>query len=200
MFAHGFFFLWFSSELIITAGGENVPPVLIEDMVKEELACVSNCMLIGDKKKFLSMLITLKVRIRQISDACIFLLFASFARPICIHWVKYIYQNFLGSNIIVVSLSQTEVDPETAFPLDELAGPALDWCKAQGSQAKSVSDVLDTKDEAVLKGIQAGIDRVNKRATSNAQKIQKWSIIPRDFSIPGEELGEWHSQILQRYV
>ena len=37
-------------------------PVPIEDAVKEELgAIVSNCMLIGDKKKFLSLLITLKV-------------------------------------------------------------------------------------------------------------------------------------------
>ena len=49
------------SELIITAGGENVAPVPIEDFVKEELPVVSNCMLVGDKKKFLSMLIALKV-------------------------------------------------------------------------------------------------------------------------------------------
>ena len=48
-------------ELIITAGGENVAPVPIEDRVKEELPCVSNCMLIGDKKKFLAILISLKV-------------------------------------------------------------------------------------------------------------------------------------------
>ena len=49
------------SELIITAGGENIAPISIEDKVKEALPCVSNCMLIGDKKKFLSMLVTLKV-------------------------------------------------------------------------------------------------------------------------------------------
>jgi len=49
------------AELLITAGGENVAPVLIEDAVKEQLPCVSNCMLIGDSRKFLSMLLTFKV-------------------------------------------------------------------------------------------------------------------------------------------
>lgn len=56
-------------ELIITAGGENVPPVLIEDTIKEELPCISNAMLIGDKKKFLSCLITLKVSFNSSIDS-----------------------------------------------------------------------------------------------------------------------------------
>lgn len=74
-------------------------------------------------------------------------------------------------------------------PSDKLAPAALEWCKSIGSNAKVVGDVMDGKDEAVLKAIQAGIDKVNKKAESNAKKVQKWSILPRDFSIPGGELG-----------
>ncbi|ELK18355.1 Long-chain-fatty-acid--CoA ligase ACSBG1 [Pteropus alecto] len=48
-------------ELIITSGGENVAPKPIEDAVRKELPIVSCAMLIGDQRKFLSMLLTLKV-------------------------------------------------------------------------------------------------------------------------------------------
>jgi len=48
-------------ELLITAGGENVPPVLIEDEIRSELGhVISNVMVIGDRKKFLSCVVTLK--------------------------------------------------------------------------------------------------------------------------------------------
>jgi long-chain-fatty-acid--CoA ligase ACSBG len=50
-------------ELIITAGGENVAPVLIEDAMKEAMPALSNCMVIGDKRKFLSILFCLQVEI-----------------------------------------------------------------------------------------------------------------------------------------
>lgn len=130
-------------ELIITAGGENIAPVPIEDTVKECLPCVSNCILIGDKRKFLSMLITLKV----------------------------------------------DVNMDTLEPTDNLTAVTVDWVKAQGSGATKVSDILDHKDAIVLKVIQKGIDKANERAISRAQKIQKWSLLPRDFSIPGGELG-----------
>lgn len=53
------------TEIIITAGGENIPPVPTEDAIKEEVSIISNAMLIGDKKKFLSMLLTLKVMHKQ---------------------------------------------------------------------------------------------------------------------------------------
>jgi long-chain-fatty-acid--CoA ligase ACSBG len=48
-------------ELIITAGGENIPPVLIENEMKAAMVALSNCMVIGDKRKFLTMLVSLKV-------------------------------------------------------------------------------------------------------------------------------------------
>jgi len=47
-------------ELIITAGGENVAPVLIENEIKEELKFISNVMVVGDNRKFLSCLLTFK--------------------------------------------------------------------------------------------------------------------------------------------
>jgi len=52
-----------------------VSPVLIEDAVREQLPCVSNCMLIGDQRKFLSMLITLKVSVIHSLSVCIFFAF-----------------------------------------------------------------------------------------------------------------------------
>jgi len=129
-------------ELIITAGGENIPPVLIEDVVKEELPCISNAMLIGDKRKFLAILLTFK----------------------------------------------TQVDSDLQ-PTSKLSAPALDWCKRIGSTATCLEDIIEKRDDKVLKAIQEGIDRANKRATSRAQCMQKWSILPRDFSVGGGELG-----------
>lgn len=48
-------------ELIITAGGENIPPVVIENTFKEVCPIISNVMVVGDNKNYLTALITLKV-------------------------------------------------------------------------------------------------------------------------------------------
>jgi long-chain-fatty-acid--CoA ligase ACSBG len=47
-------------ELLITAGGENVAPVPIEEAIKAEVPAIGNVVVIGDKKKFLTAIITLK--------------------------------------------------------------------------------------------------------------------------------------------
>jgi len=52
-------------ELIITAGGENIPPVLIEKQIKEKLPAISNAVVIGDKRKYLSCLLTLKCEVDE---------------------------------------------------------------------------------------------------------------------------------------
>ncbi|XP_010715640.1 long-chain-fatty-acid--CoA ligase ACSBG1 isoform X3 [Meleagris gallopavo] len=130
-------------DLIITAGGENVPPIPIEDAVKKELPIVSNAMVIGDKKKFLSMLLTLK----------------------CI------------------------LDPDTSDPTDILTEQARDFCQKIGSKATTVSEIVATKDQVIYQAIQEGINKVNMNATNRVHCIQKWIVLPRDFSISGGELG-----------
>ncbi len=133
-------------ELVITAGGENVAPIPIEDTIKKELSCIANAMIIGDRKKFLSCLLTLKL----------------------------------------------EADPDTTEPKEELTSAAVDWCKeVAGVKVKTIKDVLTPgpDHEKIMKAIQEGIDRTNDQAVSNAQRIQKWTILPTDFSIAGDELG-----------
>lgn len=50
-------------DLIITAGGENVMPTEIEERIKSYIPIVDQAIVIGDKKKFLSVLLTLKLQI-----------------------------------------------------------------------------------------------------------------------------------------
>ena len=50
-------------ELIVTAGGENVSPVPIENKVMELCPLIANCVVVGDKRKFLSCLISLKTEV-----------------------------------------------------------------------------------------------------------------------------------------
>ncbi|XP_055351135.1 long-chain-fatty-acid--CoA ligase ACSBG2-like [Paramacrobiotus metropolitanus] len=47
-------------EVIVTAGGEKVSPIPVEDRIKEHLPIVSHAMLIGDKRRFIAVLLTLK--------------------------------------------------------------------------------------------------------------------------------------------
>lgn len=130
-------------ELIITAGGENIPPVMIENNVKGLCPAISNAFLVGDKRKFLTMLIALK----------------------------------------------TEVNSE-GLPLDELTSETLKWLDSLGLKYTKLSEVLAAgPDRKVLQAMQKIIDEANKKAISNAQKIQRFVFLTSDFSIPTGELG-----------
>ena len=60
---HGILHFPLCSELVITAGGENMAPVPVEDRIKKELPFLSNVVMIGDKRKFVTCLVTLKVTV-----------------------------------------------------------------------------------------------------------------------------------------
>ncbi|XP_069061705.1 long-chain-fatty-acid--CoA ligase ACSBG2-like [Pleurodeles waltl] len=130
-------------EIIITSGGQNIPPVPIENALKKELPIISNAMLVGEGRKFPSLLITLKC----------------------------------------------SVDPVTGEPQDDLTPEAVHFCQKLGSGATRVSEVVSTKDPAIYDAVQKAMERVNLKALSNAQKVQKWTILKKDFSVAGGELG-----------
>ncbi len=132
-------------ELLITAGGENVPPVLIEDEIKKELQdVISNVIVIGDRKKFLTCAVTLKAVPKQ------------------------------------------DAGP-TEYPFtNELAPPCKSVFSAMGSGVTTVEDAI--KDEIVKKFIHQGIEKANAKASSNAQRVGKFVILPQDFTIEGNEL------------
>ncbi|KAJ0394622.1 hypothetical protein P43SY_000005 [Pythium insidiosum] len=126
-------------ELIITAGGENIPPVLIEDSLKAELPALSNIMVIGDKRKYLTFACTFRV-----------------------------------------------VMDDNGAPTDKLDKTVLKVAEEIGSTARTVAEAAAC--EKFKKYIEAGMKRSNERSTSRAQRVQKFIVLPRDFSIAGGEL------------
>jgi long-chain-fatty-acid--CoA ligase ACSBG len=113
--------------------------------VKNELPVLSNAFLVGDKRKFLTMLVTLK----------------------------------------------TEMELESGAPKDELQSETLKWLESLGLKYKKLSEIIAAgPDKVVLKAIHEGIERANKSSISNAQKVQKFTILPHDFSVPTGELGK----------
>jgi len=67
----------------------------------------------------------------------------------------------------------------------------VEYCQKLGSKATKVSEIISSKDKAIYAAIQKGISAVNEGAVSNAQKVQKWVLLEKDFSLFGGELGEW---------
>jgi long-chain-fatty-acid--CoA ligase ACSBG len=121
-------------DLIITAGGENVPPILIENEMKAAMVALSNCMVVGDKRKYLAMVVSLK----------------------------------------------TEVDPVTNAPTDVLAADSLFVARQIGSSALTVKEAL--ADPLWNAYFDDGLKKGNAMSTSTAQIVQKWKLLPVDFS------------------
>lgn len=121
-------------ELIKTSGGENIPPVRIEQRIKQELPIIDQVVVIGDKRHYLSCLVTL----------------------------------------------QTELDPD-GNPTNTLAPIVIDQLSKIGSSAATMKEAQN--DPAVQEFLMKGIKKANALADSQAQYVQKMTILPESLSI-----------------
>ena len=67
-----------------------------------------------------------------------------------------------------------------------LADELVAYIKPRGSNATTVEQAIVCK--ALNKLIQDGIAKANKKAISNAQKVQKFTILKHDFAVDSGEL------------
>ena len=67
-----------------------------------------------------------------------------------------------------------------------LTDEVVTYIKAKGSNAKTVKEAMTCP--ALKKIISDGMEAANKKAISNAQKVQKFTILDADFSVDGGEL------------
>ena len=79
---------------------------------------------------------------------------------------------------------------DTMEPQDTLTDVSKEWCLQKGVAVERVSELVNNIDPRIAMALDQALAEVNKEAHSNAQKIQKWAIMPTDFSLPGGELGE----------
>lgn len=97
-------------------------PVLIENEITTALPLFAQCVVIGDKRKYLSCLLQLKTKSPGV-----------------------------------------------------LTDEVVTYLKARGSKATTVKEAMAC--EVVKKAIQEGIEAANKKAISNAQRVQKFTIL-----------------------
>ncbi|CAI8030821.1 Long-chain-fatty-acid--CoA ligase ACSBG2 [Geodia barretti] len=81
------------------------------------------------------------------------------------------------------------MDRVTGGPTDQLSPLARRWMESLGSYSTTVSGVIAGRDKTVFTAITDSLHRANTVAPTNDHKIQKWTLLDRDFSIPGGELG-----------
>ena len=166
-------------ELIIGSGGENIAPLPIESRIREALpSLISNAMVVGDRRKFLSVLLTLRVDPDPDTLAPTDRL-SEGAR-------KYLEQE-CGASFQTVSEVLACMQP----------GPknSTDGQKLSNSNHTNGGPNSNGSLKALTPGVQLRrilddtLVRVNRDAPSNAQRVHKWTILPREFSVGGGELG-----------
>jgi len=83
------------------------------------------------------------------------------------------------------------IDPASLEVTDQLEACAWEYCRSCGHKPSSVSDLVAYKDkyDGVYDAILAVVESVNKETPSKAAKIRKFTILPKDFSLSGGELG-----------
>uniref|UniRef100_A0A1I8PCX0 long-chain-fatty-acid--CoA ligase n=1 Tax=Stomoxys calcitrans TaxID=35570 RepID=A0A1I8PCX0_STOCA len=147
-------------ELIITAGGENMPPAYIENLIKKELPCISNAVAIGDHRKYVTALLTFKTEIDADTGYPTDTLL-----PETLDWLASL------------DLHYTK--------LSEMLH--IEWPENFNDfNPNSVEIQLDDK---IQKALEAGIKSSNQHAISKAQQVQYFAVLPHDFSIATGELG-----------
>ena len=76
---------------------------------------------------------------------------------------------------------------DNGVPTDDLDPTVIKELESVKCHVTKVSEARTN--DAVLKFIDDGIKRANKQAPSKAQNVQKFIVLPTDFSIAGDELG-----------
>jgi len=129
-------------EIIVTAGGENIAPVPIEDALKELLKdYFANVLVIGDKRKHLAAILTLR---------CVL--------------------------------------DEKNQPTNNLHPSVVRWAEDFGVEAETADDIISEDNPEIKAYVMGAIQKINRKAVSNAAKVHKFMIAPNDFSLAGGEL------------
>ena len=92
--------------------------------------------------------------------------------------------------VALVTLQCVE-DPETRLPTDELAPIAIEFGRKYGATATTASGVCSSEEERAkwMKGLEEVRIAANKKAVSNASKVQYMTILEQDFRV-GSELTD----------
>ncbi|XP_075154013.1 long-chain-fatty-acid--CoA ligase heimdall-like [Haematobia irritans] len=147
-------------ELIITSGGENMPPAHIEALIQKELPCLSYAVAIGDRRKFVTALLVFKTDIDPETGYPLDTLL-----PETIEWLASL------------DLHYTKLSEMLHIELPE---------NLENFDPNSVEPKLDDK---IQKALEDGIKKSNEFAISNAQRVQYFAVLPHNFSMATGELG-----------